>query len=112
MITFQEWKEKATEAAKAQGQLPFLSFDWYKSETGAKEYQCVLLNPDRKFDHDEQTPLLETDDLAEACGFIYQYFKETGLEVAVWQERSQGYRDYYRPTKFARDHKGRFTKKV
>jgi hypothetical protein len=114
IISFAGWKVQTTEAAKAAGFLPFLSYDTYKAETGAKEYQCVLLSPEHKLFHLPQTPLFESDCLAEACFFVSQYFKEHGVEVAVWQDRSQGYRDYYQiTTKHSkRDSSGRFIKEI
>lgn len=72
-----------------------------------KEYQCFYLDPRYKLAHaDDAEVLLETDDLAEACTFIYRKFKEEGKDIAVWQPRTQGYRGHYQQLK--RDKKGRF----
>jgi len=60
------------------------------------EYQVVLMDPTKRAYHQPQTPLLETDRLDEACGFCYEKFKKDGIDIGVWQERSQGYREHYR----------------
>lgn len=77
-----------------------------------REYQVYVLDPDTKMSHIEGEPLLDTDSLGEASVFIYDAFKENGRELCIWQERSQGYRGYYRATnkhdKRAKD--GKFTK--
>ena len=56
--------------------------------------------------------MLATDDLAEACGFVYNHFKATGVECAVYQERSAGYREIYQHKTYhdKRDRAGRFAK--
>ena len=74
------------------------------------EYQCVYLSPEYKLGHDEGAEVLfETDNLALACTFIYEDWQKNQREIAVWQERSQGYRDYY--IHKSRDEKGRFCKR-
>lgn len=71
------------------------------------EYQCFYLNPEFNLAHDEDAEVLfETDNLAEACTFIYRKFQVEKKDIAVWQSRTQGYRDYYQTKK--RDAKGRF----
>jgi len=67
---------------------------WYNAPM-SKEYQCFDLDPALKLGHGDNPVLLETDDLAEACGFIYKRHKETGKETAVWQPRQRVYRDHY-----------------
>lgn len=63
----------------------------------AAEYQCFYLDPRFKLAHDESaTPLLETNCLAEACGFVYDLYQREGRAVAVYQPRTQGYREIYR----------------
>ena len=76
------------------------------------EYQCVDLDPNFKLFHGDNKPLLETNCLAEACGFVYNRFKELGIECAVFQPRTQGYREIYRNTNrhTKRDAAGRFVK--
>lgn len=72
------------------------------------EYKCVLLNSTAKLAHDETIPVLfESDNMVEACVFIYEHFQNHGLAVAVWQPRHSIYRSYYR--KPFRDDKGRFS---
>jgi hypothetical protein len=73
------------------------------------EYQCFYLNPDFKLAHDDDAEVLfETDNLAEACTFVYNLFKQEKRDIAVYQPRSQGYREYYQNK--LRDSKGRFVK--
>lgn len=62
------------------------------------EYQCVDLDPAFTLSHGDSKPLLETNDLAEACSFVYSRFKDTGTACAVFQPRAQGYREIYRHT--------------
>lgn len=60
------------------------------------EYQVVYLDRDLKLSHDEsQVPILETDNLAIACSLCYKKFKEEGLDIAVYQPRTEGYREIY-----------------
>jgi len=74
------------------------------------EYQCFYLNTKSKLAHDDNAVILfESDHLHECAGFIYHKFQEEGLDIAVYQPRSKGYREYYR--KPARDSLGRFTKR-
>jgi hypothetical protein len=78
------------------------------------EYQCFDLDPRYKLAHADDAPvLLETDCLAEACTFVYNRFKETGIECAVWQPRSKGYREVYQHKTYhsKRGPNGRFVKK-
>ncbi len=73
------------------------------------EYQCFYLNPEYKLAHDDDAEVLfETDNLAEACTFVYNLFKQEKRDIAVYQPRSQGYREYYQNK--LRDAKGRFAK--
>ena len=104
MLNFQEWKQEQ----KAKGE--FASFDWYKEAfPEVKEYVCVYLNPEYKLGHDDDAEiLLATDNLGEACTFVYNKFKEEKRDIAVFQERSQGYRSVYKNK--PRDAKGRFIK--
>ena len=74
------------------------------------EYQCFYLNPKCKLAHDDDAEVLfETDNLGQACSFVYRDWQANQKDIAVWQERTQGYRDYYRHP--ARDSKGRFVKR-
>ena len=73
------------------------------------EYQCFYLNPEYKLAHDDDAQVLfETDNLAEACSFVYNLFKQEKRDIAVYQPRSQGYRAHYQNK--LRDSKGRFQK--
>ena len=76
------------------------------------EYECYDLDPQFKLHHGDNPVLLKTDDLAEAGSFVYQRFKTTGTECAVYQPRSQGYREIYQHKTYhsKRDHAGRFTR--
>jgi hypothetical protein len=108
-LTYTDWK--AQQQAK-EGWNP-TSFDAYKREfPEVKEYICVVLSPDHKLYHLPQTPLLETDCLAEACGFVYNLFKNEGIECAVFQERIDGYREHYQHKAYhdKRGRNGRFVK--
>lgn len=61
------------------------------------EYQCFDLSPRYKLAHEDDAPvLLETDCLSEASGFIYDRFKELGIECAIWQPRLEIYRGHYK----------------
>jgi hypothetical protein len=74
------------------------------------QYQCFYLSENYKLAHEDGAEVLfETDNLGEACGFIHSKYREEGRDIAVYQPRLQGYRDYYR--KPARDAKGRYTKR-
>lgn len=77
-----------------------------------KEYQVFALDPNTKMSHIESAPILETDRLDEACAYIYDAFRNEGLELCVFQPRSNGYRDYYRHTNkhSKRNSAGQFTK--
>lgn len=71
------------------------------------EYQCFHLSPSRKLAHENDAPVLfESDNLSEACTYVYTRWLEEQRDIAVWQPRSQGYREIYRHK--ARDDKGRF----
>ena len=73
------------------------------------EYQCFYLNPEFKCAHDDDAELLfETDNLALACTFVYNKFKQEKRDIAVYQPRTQGYRELYQNK--VRDSKGRFVK--
>ena len=100
--SFETWRE-------AQRQIPgaWTSFDRYKEQFGLKEYQCFYLDPRYKLAHaDDAEVLFESDRLDECCVFVYELFKKEGRDVAVWHERSSGYREIYR--KPARNSKGQF----
>ena len=74
------------------------------------EYQCVFLSEKYKLGHDDDAEiLLETDNLAIACTFIYHHWLENKRDIAIWQPRTQGYRGIYRHK--ARNEKGRFIKR-
>ena len=73
------------------------------------EYQCFYLNPEYKMAHDDDAVVLfESNDLGEACTFIYAKFLLEKRDIAVYHPRSDGYRELYRNK--ARDAKGRFAK--
>lgn len=73
------------------------------------EYQCVYLNPVYHTAHDSDAVILfESDNLAECCTFVYNDFKQNKKDIAVWQERSQAYREIYQNKK--RDKSGKFAK--
>ena len=92
------------------------SFDRYKFEfPEAKEYQVFRLDPNTKMSHIEGAPLLETNDQSEAHSFIYDAFKNEGLELCIFQPRNQGYVGYYRKMPHdgqPRAKNGRFGKRV
>jgi hypothetical protein len=74
------------------------------------EYQCFYLSPNYKLAHEDDAEVLfESDNLGECGGFIYNKFLAEGKDIAVYQPRTQGYREIYR--KPARDEKGRYTKR-
>ena len=101
---FKAWKE--SQPIRPGG----WSYEDFKREFQLKEYQCFYLNPEFKLAHDDDAPVLfQTDDLAEACVFVYNLFKLEGKDVAVWQPRHGHYREIYQQK--ARDSKGRFTKR-
>lgn len=61
------------------------------------QYQCFYLNPKFKLAHDEDAKVLfESDNLGECCQFIYDSFLKDGMDIAVYQPKSNAYRDYYR----------------
>ncbi len=71
------------------------------------EYQCFYLNPDYKLAHDDDAEVLfETDNLGEACTFVYNKFKQEKRDIAVYQPRTEGYREHYQNK--ARNAKGQF----
>ncbi len=73
------------------------------------EYQCFYLNPEYKLAHDDDAVLLfESDNLAEASSFVYNLFKKEKRDIAVYQPRTKGYREFYQNK--IRDAKGRFAK--
>jgi hypothetical protein len=62
-----------------------------------KEYYVHRLDPNTKMSHIEGVvPFLATDDLAEAHVYIYKMFNDEGLELCIFQPRSQGYAGWYR----------------
>jgi hypothetical protein len=74
------------------------------------EYQCFYLDPTMQLAHaDDAVPLMETDNLGEACTFVYKDWNINHRDIAVYQPRSQGYREIYRNP--ARDPGGRFCKR-
>lgn len=76
------------------------------------EYQVFQLDPNTKMSHIEGEPLLETNSLGEACVYCYDAFKKEGLELCVYQPRTEGYREYYRHSNkhSTRASNGRFAK--
>jgi hypothetical protein len=102
MLSYQDWKKE--QIAKGE----FTSYDWYKQEfPQVKEYVCVYLDPECKLYHaDDAEILFQTDNLGEACTFVYNLFKQEKRDIAVYQERSQGYREVYKNK--TRDSLGRF----
>ena len=71
------------------------------------EYQCFYLNPEHKLAHgDDAEILFETDNLGEASTFVYNKFLQEKRDIAVYQPRTNGYREFYRNK--LRDSKGRF----
>lgn len=104
-MLYADWKEKQI------AENNFTSYDWYKREfPEVKEYVCVYLNPEYKLGHDDNAEILfATDNLGEACGFVYEKFNTEKRDIAVYQERSKGYRSTYQNK--ARDSKGRFEKR-
>ena len=73
------------------------------------EFQCFYLNPKFKLAHDDDAKVLfESNDLEEACTFVYTKFLLEKRDIAVYQPRSGNYRELYQNK--ARDAKGRFTK--
>lgn len=104
MRSYQDWKKE--QVAKGG----YTSFDRYRDEfPDAKEYICVHLNPDCQLAHDDNsTVLFASDNLGECCAFVYEQFKIHKKDIAVWQERTNSYRDIYQNKR--RDSKGRFIK--
>ena len=106
---YKAWREEQ----QAKDKYAYCSFDAFKREfPEVKEYECYLLDPNTKLSHIEGEPLLVTDCLGEACSFVFNLFKNEGIESCVWQERGQSYREYYRkPTYHAKRAKnGQFAK--
>jgi hypothetical protein len=67
------------------------------NEQTNKEYQCFYLDPSMKLGHaDDAEVLFETNDLGEACYFVYNRYLAEGKAIAVYQPRSKGYREIYR----------------
>jgi hypothetical protein len=61
------------------------------------EYQCFYLDPTKKLAHaDDAEVLFESDKLDECCGFVYDRYKSEGKDIAVFQPRTQSYREIYR----------------
>jgi hypothetical protein len=59
------------------------------------EYQVVFLDETKKLAILEGAkPLGETNDLHEAINMMNYVWESQGSEVAVWQPRTQGFRDY------------------
>jgi hypothetical protein len=85
-ISFDDWKRNCSTEPT-----------WwnYRAETGAPHFQCFDLDINLVLFHQGEC-LFETDDLAQACVFIYNRFHSTGIECAVWQERTQTYRQVYK----------------
>lgn len=73
------------------------------------EYQVVYLDRNFRLSHDEtQTPLLETDNLAEACTFAHNLFLKEKKDCATYQPRTEGYRSVH--TNPRRKKNGQFSK--
>lgn len=73
------------------------------------EYQCFYLNPEYKLAHDDDAQLLfETDNLGEACAFVYNKFNQEKRDIAVYQPRTESYRSHYQNK--VRNSKGQFVK--
>lgn len=60
------------------------------------KYECFDLDPALKLDHGNNELLFATDDLAEACAFVYKRFSDLGVECAVLQPSTGMYREIYR----------------
>ena len=74
------------------------------------EYQCFYLSDNYKLAHEDDAEVLfESDNLAAACNWIYSNFQNEGKDIAVYQPRSNSYREIYRNP--ARDALGRFCKR-
>lgn len=74
------------------------------------EYQCFYLDPTMVLGHDDDAPILfETDNLGEACTFVYKDWNINHIGIAVYQPRSNAYREIYRNP--ARDPGGRFCRR-
>ena len=57
------------------------------------EYQCFYLNPEYKLGHDDDAKVLfESNNLGEACSFVYNKFKQEKRDIAVYQPRTGNYR--------------------
>ncbi len=80
--------------------------------TNTFEYQVFQLDPNTKMSHIEGEPIMETNNLAEACVYVYNAFKNEQLELCVFQPRTQCYREYYRHSNkhSTRAANGKFTK--
>lgn len=57
------------------------------------EYQVFHRDLRVKLGHIEGTPILETDNLAVACSFIYNAWHKEGKAMVVYQPRIECYRD-------------------
>lgn len=74
------------------------------------EYQCFYLSPNYQLSHENDAEILfESDNLAEAGDFIYRKWLEEKRDIAVYQPRTEGYREIYRNP--SRDPKGKFCKR-
>lgn len=74
------------------------------------EYQCFYLSDNYKLGHEDDAEVLfESDNLGEACSFVYRKFQVEGKDIAVYQPRTEGYRQICRNS--ARDAAGRFCKR-
>lgn len=109
IITFAEWKIQEAERARKLRILPFPSFEKYCEETGATEYEVVILSEEHKLYHLPQVPKLRTNFLWEAHEFASKLFESEGVRCAVFHARSGGYVGIYEP-KPKRDRLGRFSK--
>ena len=71
------------------------------------ESQCFYLDPAMKLGHaDDAVVLFESDCLAKAGSFVYQDWLKNKRDIAVYQPRSQCYRELYRNKR--RNAKGQF----
>jgi hypothetical protein len=74
------------------------------------EYQCFYLDPTKQLAHDETNiPLYESNSLPECCGFVYALWNKEHADVAVYQPRTNSYREIYRNP--ARNGRGQFCKR-
>ncbi len=74
------------------------------------EYQCFYLSDNYKLAHEDDAEVLfESDNLGDCMTFVCNKFEAEGKDIAVYQPRTDGYRQICR--KPARDAAGRFCKR-